>query len=413
MFYDTLTQQRFTLPTDKSTPLPMYVCGLTVYDYAHLGHARMFITFDMFRRGLLHQHYQPYFIQNITDIDDKILNKMVQQDVTKLEDITQPYIQAMHEDRATLNIMVPDTETQATHFIPAMLELIERLLHKGYAYVSDTGVQFRDPNNDDVDSHFSLWKFSKDGERVSYPSPWGAGRPGWHIECSAMIHAVMGDTPLWMHGGGQDLHFPHHHNERLQSETAYGHPLAHHWMHNGFIRVNQEKMSKSLGNFFTIREVLKEVSPGALRYYISKTHYRDHLEYSDTTLQNAEREWRRMVNVFIDGNSTDGWNDPEHETVFNDAFNDDMNVTRMWHFIHQWLSQGLFGSAWQGLRYFGLDTLIERERRIPEEIREWATLRAMAKQERNWAVSDLWRSRIQERGFEVLDLKEGYRVVLR
>lgn len=411
MFHDTLSGQLFALPSDKSTPLPIYVCGLTVYDYAHIGHARMFITFDTFRRGLIQQGYQPYFIQNITDIDDKILHKMNVLNLS-LSEITEPYIQAMQEDRAALNVMVPDSEPRATLHIDAMLDLIQRLLDKGYAYVSDTGVQYRTPGNDDTDSHFALWKFTKNGERVSYSSPWGLGRPGWHIECSAMIHSLVGDAPLWMHGGGHDLHFPHHTNERLQSETAYGHPLAHHWMHNGFIRVNQEKMSKSLNNFFTIREVLKEVSAGTLRYYISKTHYRDHLEYSDVTLKNAQAEWRTMVNALIHFEPSEYWDNIDHAHVFNVAFNDDMNATQMWFYLHQWLSAGFYNSVWQGLRYLGLEELVLRERVIPDFIQAMARERWEYRISKRYIESDQLRQALQKQGYAVLDRKDEYDILL-
>ena len=412
MFYDSLSGKYFVLPSDRSTSLPIYVCGLTVYDYAHLGHARMFITFDTFRRGLMEQGYQPLFIQNITDIDDKILNKMVRLGLS-LDGVTEPFIEAMHEDRVVLNILPPDREPRATDHIDDMIDLIQRLLDKNHAYVSADGIQYRAPGNDDVSTHFALWKFQKDGELVAYESPWGKGRPGWHIECSAMIHHIVGDVPLWMHGGGHDLHFPHHHNERLQSEVAYGHPLAEHWMHNAFVRVNQEKMSKSLDNFFTIREVLKEVSAGTLRYYISKTHYRDNLEYADVTLKNAQHEWHALINTLMDVQPDVSWNDDNHASLFFDAFNDDMNTTRMWHHIHQWVQEGSLHSAWNGLRVLGLDALIERERIIPADIVSLAEERWKARTHKDYATSDLLRQKIHAHGYDMLDGKDGYRVIVK
>ncbi|MFN6961916.1 MAG: cysteine--tRNA ligase [Rhodocyclaceae bacterium] len=298
----------------------LYVCGMTVYDYCHLGHARVMVVFDMVVRWLKASGYQVTYVRNITDIDDKIIRRAAENGES-IRSLTDRFIAAMHEDADALGVLRPDFEPRATEYVPAMLELIEKLEHRGLAYVAANGdvcyavrkspgygrlsgksledlragerVEVMEGKHDPLD--FVLWKHAKDEEpdEVKWDSPWGFGRPGWHIECSAMSERLLGEH-FDIHGGGQDLQFPHHENEIAQSEGAHGHPFVNYWMHNGFVRVADEKMSKSLGNFFTIRDVLKKYHPEVVRFFILRAHYRSPLNYSDAHLEDAKAALTRL-----------------------------------------------------------------------------------------------------------------------
>ncbi|WP_447978145.1 cysteine--tRNA ligase [Candidatus Nitrospira bockiana] len=295
----------------------MYVCGVTVYDYCHLGHARSALVFDIVRRYLEHRGFTVTFVKNFTDIDDKIINRAREQGVP-WQSVTARYIEAYHEDMARLGVRAATIEPKATDHIPDIIRLVQSLLDKGVAYRIDGDVYF-DVNRftaygalskrkleelqagarvevDERKRHpmdFALWKAAKSGE-PAWESPWGPGRPGWHIECSAMSMKHLGET-FDIHGGGEDLIFPHHENEIAQSSASTGKPFARYWIHNGFVRVNQEKMSKSLGNFFTIREIFaksrwaESVTAEMLRYFLLSTHYRSPLDFSDLALEEAKR----------------------------------------------------------------------------------------------------------------------------
>ena len=298
----------------------MYVCGMTIYDLCHIGHARMMMAFDVVQRWLKVSGYRVTYVRNITDIDDKIIKRALERGIS-LRALTDEMTAAMHRDIALLGIEPPTIEPRATDYVPHMLSLIERLENKGLAYRSDNGdvnyavrkfegygklsgkslddlragerVAVVGDKNDPLD--FVLWKSAKADEPVEarWNSPFGAGRPGWHIECSAMCNATLGET-FDIHGGGADLQFPHHENEIAQSEGASGQPLARFWMHNGFVRVDNEKMSKSLGNFFTIREVLAKYDPETVRFFILRAHYRSPLNYSDAHLDDARASLKRL-----------------------------------------------------------------------------------------------------------------------
>ena len=295
----------------------LYVCGITVYDYCHLGHARFMVVFDVVVRHLRARGYEVTYVRNITDIDDKIINRAREQGMDWRE-LTARFIQAMDEDTAALSLLKPDLEPRATEHMPQIVGMIARLLEKGFAYrgangdvyydvskfesygrlsgkhLEDLRVGARvavDESKDDA-LDFVLWKAAKPGE-PSWESPWGPGRPGWHIECSAMSTHCLGDH-FDIHGGGMDLKFPHHENEIAQSEAATGVPFANLWMHNGFVQVNAEKMSKSLGNFFTLRELLKEHRPEEIRYFILGSHYRSPLDFSDEHLKASNQGLNRL-----------------------------------------------------------------------------------------------------------------------
>jgi len=304
--------------------LRMYVCGLTVYDFVHLGHARMLLVFDVVSRYLRHRGYRLTYVRNITDIDDKIIRRAAENGET-IGALTERFIVAMNEDCERLGMARPDHEPRATHYLPQIIAMIGQLLEKGYAYVAADGdvmyavahfegygrlsgkrlAELRAGARVEVDAakrdplDFVLWKRAKPGE-PAWESPWGAGRPGWHIECSAMSTALLG-THFDLHGGGLDLKFPHHENEIAQSCAASGDRFVNMWMHNGFVNVDEEKMSKSLGNFFTLREVLPTLRhPEVLRYFFLASHYRGPINYSPGQLEQAEAALERLYTALRD-----------------------------------------------------------------------------------------------------------------
>jgi len=332
----------------------MYVCGMTIYDLCHIGHARMMMAFDVLQRWLKSSGYRVTYVRNITDIDDKIIKRAVDRGIT-IRALTDEMIAAMHADIALLGIEPPTIEPRATDYVPQMLSLIDRLESKGLAYQSSSGdvnyavrkfpgygklsgksldelragerVAVQDGKEDPLD--FVLWKAAKASEPddAKWPSAYGAGRPGWHIECSAMSCATLGET-FDIHGGGADLQFPHHENEIAQSEGANGKPLANFWVHNGFVRVDNEKMSKSLGNFFTIREVLAKYHRETVRFFLIRTHYRTALNYSDVHLDDAHIALKRLytaLHLVAPDAVTVDWSNP-FAARFKAAMDDDFGT---------------------------------------------------------------------------------------
>jgi cysteinyl-tRNA synthetase len=329
----------------------MYVCGMTVYDYCHLGHARVLVAFDMVRRWLRASGYRVVYVRNITDIEDKIIRRAAENGES-VDELTARFIAYMDEDAAALGVERPDHEPRATQYVPQMLDMIGRLEANGLAYrAADGDVNFavrRFPGygtlsgksldelragervevgaakEDPLD--FVLWKRSKPDE-PKWPSPWGEGRPGWHIECSAMGCTLLGEH-FDIHGGGQDLQFPHHENEIAQSEGANRVKFVNYWMHNGFVRVDEEKMSKSLGNFFTVREILKRYDPEVVRFFILRAHYRSPLNYSDAHMDDAKAALTRLYLALKDVRAEAGhvdWDEP-HASRFKAAMDDDFNT---------------------------------------------------------------------------------------
>jgi len=327
------------------------VCGMTVYDYCHLGHARVLVVFDVVRRWLRASGLRVNYVRNITDIDDKIIRR-AHENGEPVAALTERFIGYMEEDAAALGVEKPDHEPRATQYVPQMLDLIGLLERKQLAYQSGSGDvnyavrrfpgygklsgksldELRAGERVEVDASkedpldFVLWKRSKPQE-PSWPSRWGAGRPGWHIECSAMSSSLLGES-FDIHGGGQDLQFPHHENEIAQSEGASGGRFAKYWMHNGFVRVDEEKMSKSLGNFFTVREVLKKYDAEVVRFFIARAHYRSPLNYSDSHLDDAKSALARLYTALRGAAAGGGgvdWNEP-HARRFKAAMDDDFNT---------------------------------------------------------------------------------------
>lgn len=347
--YNTLTRKKEEFQPRIPGKVGMYVCGMTVYDYCHIGHARVMVVFDTVARYFRHKGYELTYVRNITDIDDKIINRANEngEDFTAL---TQRFIDAMHEDERALNILPPDAEPKATQSIPAIIAMIATLIDKGLAYVGTNGDVFYSVNKFkpygklsgknladlqagervDVDQakqdplDFVLWKMVKAGE-PSWKSPWGSGRPGWHIECSAMSTCCLGNH-FDIHGGGMDLQFPHHENEIAQSEGATDEKFVNVWMHNGFVRVDNEKMSKSLGNFFTVREVLKQYQPEIIRFFILSSHYRSPLNYSDEQLNDAKAALTRLYTALRDVELIEVPLEDNYKNRFELAMDDDFNT---------------------------------------------------------------------------------------
>jgi len=351
-----------TLARDKQEFVPlvpgkvgMYVCGMTVYDYCHLGHARVMVVFDTVYRWLKASGYRVDYVRNITDIDDKIIRRAAENGES-IHALTARFIAAMHEDADALGVLRPDHEPRATQYVPEMLDMIAKLEANGLAYRAGDGdvnyavrkfpgygklsgksledlragerVEVADNKNDPLD--FVLWKHAREQEtdEVKWDSPWGKGRPGWHIECSAMGAKLLGDH-FDIHGGGADLQFPHHENEIAQSEGAHQCTFVNYWMHNGFVNVDKEKMSKSLGNFFTIREVLKKYDAEVVRFFILRAHYRSPLNYSDVHLDDAKKSLDRLYtalkNVPPSAETGVDWSEP-HAQRFKAAMDDDFNT---------------------------------------------------------------------------------------
>jgi cysteinyl-tRNA synthetase len=327
----------------------MYVCGITVYDYCHVGHARMLVVFDTIRRHLLWRGLKVTFVRNITDIDDKIIDRARMNGET-MEALTARFIMAMDEDCAALGLLKPDHEPRATQYVPQIVAMVEQLIARGHAYVAADGdvmysvssfpgygqlsgkkledlragsrVDVNEGKRDPLD--FVLWKHAKPGE-PAWESPWGAGRPGWHIECSAMSTALLGDH-FDIHGGGLDLKFPHHENEIAQTCGACGSAFVSQWMHNGFVNVNEEKMSKSLGNFFTVREVLPKLRLEVMRAFVLSSHYRGPINYALDNLQQADRALERLYLALRGVEPAASYTPTAATTQFGAAMDDDFNT---------------------------------------------------------------------------------------
>ena len=350
--HNSLTKQKEIFTPRVPGKVGMYVCGMTVYDYCHIGHARVMVVFDVIARYLRVSGYDVTYVRNITDIDDKII-KRARENGESMAELTQRFITAMHEDSAALGVLPPNHEPRATTSIDEIIDMIQRLVARGYAYHAKNGDVYYDVSrfenygalsgkrledlragervavdegkDDPLD--FVLWKSAKPGE-PSWESPWGPGRPGWHIECSAMSTKCLGDH-FDIHGGCMDLMFPHHENEIAQSEAATGHHFVNYWLHNGFVQVNEEKMSKSLGNFFTVREVLKHYPPEVVRYFILSSHYRSPLNYSEQNLDGAKASLDRLYTALRDAPVSAATGNVDHAGYvarFNAAMNDDFNT---------------------------------------------------------------------------------------
>ncbi|MGV6806647.1 MAG: cysteine--tRNA ligase, partial [bacterium] len=351
--YNTMTRKKEVFRPLEAGKIKLYVCGITVYDYCHIGHARVLVAFDVITRFLRSRDWDVTYVRNITDIDDKILNRAAEND-EPFDALTERMIQAMHEDERALGVLPPDIEPRATAHIDDIIDMVAKLVDNHYAYRADNGdVYYRvkrfadygkltNRNPEDLlagarievgeekedPRDFALWKAAAENE-VGWDSPWGRGRPGWHIECSAMSTCCLGDT-FDIHGGGPDLPFPHHENEIAQSEAATGKKYVNYWMHAGAVRVDNEKMSKSLGNFFTIRDVLTKYQPEVVRFLLLSSHYRSPINYSEDNLREAKAGLERFYMALrpygdVAPASLTDMAHSDYLQRFNDAMNDDFN----------------------------------------------------------------------------------------
>ncbi len=451
--YNTLARQKQTFVPIVPGKVRMYVCGMTVYDYCHLGHARVLVVFDMVARWLRASGYDVNYVRNITDIDDKIIARAAenQESITAL---TDRFIQAMNQDADALGVVRPSAEPRATEHIAGMITMISRLIERGLAYQGSNGDVFysvrdfsdygklsgktlddlRAGERVEVDSFkrdpldFVLWKSAKPGE-PAWESPWGSGRPGWHIECSVMSEHHLGDH-FDIHGGGADLQFPHHENEIAQSEGAHDCKFVNYWMHNGFVRVDDEKMSKSLGNFFTIREVLKKYDAEILRFFILRAHYRSPLNYSDQHLDDAKQALTRLYTALRGATETApsvDWSHPQ-AARFKAAMDDDFNTAEAFAVLFELANEANKGSAESAALLKALGSVLGLLQRNTEDFlqgrsgetaedtviegleKSVETLindRANAKKTKNFAEADRIRNALQAAGIVLEDTPQG------
>lgn len=444
--YNTLTRSKEIFTPRIEGKVGMYVCGMTVYDYCHVGHARVMVVFDTVVRYLRYLHYDVTYVRNITDIDDKIIHR-ANENGEDFQVLTERFIDAMHEDEDALSVMRPDIEPRATSSIHDIIAMIEKLIANEFAYVGTNGDvfyavdkfknygQLSGKNLDDLQAgervdvdlakrnpmDFVLWKMAKEGEPF-WQSPWGNGRPGWHIECSAMSTCCLGNS-FDIHGGGMDLQFPHHENEIAQSEGATGEKFVNLWMHNGFVRINEEKMSKSLGNFFTVREVLKQYRPEIVRFFILSSHYRSPLNYSDESLNDANAGLTRLYTALRDITiQKDLFNELkaiEYKQRFEEAMNDDFNTPvalavlfDIARELNKTKSPVLAATLKSLASILGLlqdnsEAFLKGENKDDAEIEAQIQARIDAKKAKNWVLADQIRDELKAQGVILEDSPDG------
>ncbi|WP_457677851.1 cysteine--tRNA ligase [Thermovibrio sp.] len=461
---DTLSEKKVEFKPLEGKTVKMYVCGPTVYDHAHVGHARSAIVFDVIRRWFEYRGYKVVFVRNYTDVDDKIIKRSKEEGIPWYE-VARKYVASYEEDMKALNVKEPTYKPRVSQHIREIIEMIDGLIKKGYAYQAGGDVYFSvekfpqygklskrkideliagarvepgEKKRNPLD--FALWKESKEGE-PGWESPWGVGRPGWHIECSAMSMKYLGQT-MDIHGGGLDLIFPHHENEIAQSEAYTGKTFARYWVHNGFVMVNREKMSKSLGNFFTVKEILEKFSPDVLRLFLISTHYRSPIDFSLERLEEAKRKFDRLKNFLrvkeaVSSLSTsEGQGEPvkvdSYRRAFEEAMDDDFNTAKALGFLFELVREGnllkdralkegrltkderssLFEAAdflESALRTLGFRFEEEREKRGIEDelIRLLVEVRGELRKKKEFALADLIRDRLKELGVVLEDLPTG------
>lgn len=453
--YNTWTRQKEVFKPLVPGKVGMYVCGMTVYDYCHIGHARVMVVFDVVARYLRHLGYDLTYVRNVTDIDNKIIQR-ANEAGEDFSNLTNRFIDAMHEDERALNVLPPDIEPRATQSMDRIIQMIMALFERGFAYIGKNGdvfysvAKFRDygklsgkkldelqagervevdqAKQDPMD--FVLWKKAKHGE-PAWNSPWGRGRPGWHIECSAMSTGCLGNH-FDIHGGGMDLQFPHHENEIAQSEGATAEKFVNLWMHNGFVRVDEEKMSKSLGNFFTVREVLRKYRPEIIRFFILSSHYRSPLNYSDEQLEEAGAALTRLYTALRGVQPLDVDPDVEDEFIvrFHEAMDDDFNTPVALSVLFdlareinkekdrdpdraarlagrlKYLGE-ILGILQDDPEHFLKGGMSEQDSLSGEEIERLIALRLEAKKNKDWAEADRIRDQLKKQGIVLEDVPGG------
>ena len=441
--YNTYSRQLEDFQPIEPGKVKMYVCGPTVYNYIHVGNARSVVAFDLVRKYLEFRGFEVQYISNFTDVDDKIIKAAANENISTKE-LSERYIAAFYEDTDALNVKRASQNPKATEFIEAMIEFIQELVDKEFAYVSQGDVYFRVSKSKDYaklanknladllagasgrtdeetklkesPADFALWKSAK-ADEVSWQAPWGAGRPGWHIECSVMSTSLLGET-IDIHGGGADLEFPHHTNEIAQSEAKTGQRFVNYWMHNGFVNVDGEKMSKSLGNFTTVHELLQVVNPQILRFFLATTHYRRPVNFTDDALTEAENNIKKIENAYRHLDEQAESNLSALTTFRNDfvaAMDEDFNIangmTVFYDFV-SWVNKGNGGPEVkeffdQVLEILGIKFKFEQS--LDSEIEAMIEARQLAREVRDFAKSDEIRDVLKAQGIVLEDTKDGVR----
>ncbi|MGN0733555.1 MAG: cysteine--tRNA ligase [Emergencia sp.] len=461
--YNTLTRKKEEFVPIKEGEVSIYVCGPTVYNYFHIGNARPFVVFDTLRKYMEYRGYKVKFVQNFTDVDDKIINRAREEGITATE-VSEKYIEEYYKDAAALNVRKADVHPKVSEHIPDIIDFVKTLIDKGYAYEADGDVYFATrkfdeygklsrQNIDDLEAgariaigevkkdplDFALWKARKTEDEIAWESPWGMGRPGWHIECSAMSKKHLGET-IDIHAGGQDLQFPHHENEIAQSECCNGVPFAHYWMHNEYININGIKMSKSLGNFKTVRDLLSVYDGEVLRFLILSGHYRNPIDFGEEIIEQSKNGLARLANCkqnleFLAKEGTEGsMTDTEkealagydkHRQAFIEAMDDDLNtadgISAIFELVTS-INTAVKDGATKEFAKASLDTLMEfadvvgllqtkDEDGIDPEIQKLVDERQEARKAKNFARADEIRDILKEKGITLKDTPQGVQII--
>lgn len=461
--YNTLSRRKEEFVPLEEGKVKIYVCGPTVYNFFHLGNARPFVVFDTLRRYFKYLGYDVKFVQNFTDVDDKIINRAREEKLTAPE-VSENYIKEYFKDAHELNVIKADVHPKVSEHIQEIIDFVQTLVDKGYAYEADGDVYFSTrkfdeygklskQNIDDLESgariaigevkkdplDFALWKAQKTDDEIAWKSPWGMGRPGWHIECSAMSKKHLGDT-IDIHAGGQDLQFPHHENEIAQSECCNGVPFAKYWMHNGYITIDKEKMSKSLGNFFTVRDILKEYDGEVIRYFLLSGHYRSPIDFSKDLMHQAAASLERMKNCketleHLIENGTDGEMTEDerkdlegfksYEMRFRDAMDDDLNTAYAIGVIFELITAINTAVKDGATKIFAkscLDQLLkltyvlgllekEDENAVSSDVLALIEERQEARRNKNFAKADEIRDLLKAQGIILKDTPQGVQII--
>ena len=460
--YNTLTRKKEEFVPIEEGTAKIYVCGPTVYNYFHIGNARPFVVFDTLRKYLQYRGYKVKFVQNFTDVDDKIINRAREEHLTAGE-VSEKYIEEYYKDAAALNVTKADVHPKVSEHIPEIIKFVQTLIDKGYAYEVNGDVYFSTrkfngygklsrQNIEDLESgariavgeikedplDFALWKAQKEEDEIAWDCPWGKGRPGWHIECSAMSKKHLGDT-IDIHAGGQDLQFPHHENEIAQSECCNGVPFANYWMHNGYITIDNEKMSKSKGNFFTVRDILKEYDGEVMRFFLLSGHYRNPINFSDSLMEQAKAGLGRMRNAkenlkHLIANGNGEMTDAEKEALagydkyrqeFIEAMDDDLNTADAISAIFELITAintAVRDGASREFAEKSLDTLMElasivgllqqdADEAVDDDIQALVDERQEARKAKNFARADEIRDMLKARGITLKDTPQGVQII--
>ncbi|MDD6647555.1 MAG: cysteine--tRNA ligase [Firmicutes bacterium] len=460
--YNTLTRKKEEFVPIEEGTAKIYVCGPTVYNYFHIGNARPFVVFDTLRKYLQYRGYKVKFVQNFTDVDDKIINRAREEHLTAKE-VSEKYIEEYYKDAAALNVTKADVHPRVSEHIPEIIEFVQTLIDKGYAYEVNGDVYFSTrkfngygklsrQNIEDLESgariavgeikedplDFALWKAQKEEDEIAWDCPWGKGRPGWHIECSAMSKKHLGDT-IDIHAGGQDLQFPHHENEIAQSECCNGVPFANYWMHNGYITIDNEKMSKSKGNFFTVRDILKEYDGEVMRFFLLSGHYRNPINFSDSLMEQAKAGLGRMRNAkenlkHLIANGNGEMTDAEKEALsgydkyrqeFIEAMDDDLNTADAISAIFELITAintAVRDGASREFAEKSLETLMElasivgllqqdADEAVDDDIQALVDERQEARKAKNFARADEIRDMLKARGITLKDTPQGVQII--